>query len=167
MIALIEGEKFMHIANLFEIESKSNNNLIIDSSLSEYKILARKHVQLHIAVSDLANETKCYQYWINDKITLNDEAILDKYINCLRQIISLGIYNSYNDIESIDVEPSEYCLSDQFLNLYIDINDLVISPSKDHYTTLLEDLLSLGISLGLTEKLINDHFSKVQQQVAL
>lgn len=157
----------MHIANLFEIESKSNNNLIIDSSLSEYKILARKHVQLHIAVSDLANETKCYQYWINDKITLNDEAILDKYINCLRQIISLGIYNSYNDIESIDVEPSEYCLSDQFLNLYIDINDLVISPSKDHYTTLLEDLLSLGISLGLTEKLINDHFSKVQQQVAL
>ena len=167
MIALIEGEKFMHIANLFEIESKFTNNLIIDSNLSEYKIIARKHVQLHIAVSDLASETKCYQYWINDKVTLNDEAILDKYINCLRQIISLGIYNSYNDIESIDVEPSEYCLSDQFLNLYIDINDLVISPSKDHYITLAEDFLSLGISLGFTEKLIKDHFSKIQEQVAL
>ena len=68
----------MHIANLFEIESKFTNNLIIDSNLSEYKIIARKHVQLHIAVSDLASETKCYQYWINDKVTLNDEAILDK-----------------------------------------------------------------------------------------
>ena len=167
MIALIEGEKFMHIANLFEIESKSTNNLIIDSNLSEYKIIARKHVQLHIAVSDLANETKCYQYWINDKVTLNDEAILDKYINCLKQILSLGIYNSYNDIESIDVEPSEYCLSDQFLNLYIDINDLVISPSKDHYITLTEDFLSLGISLGFTEKLINDRFTKIHEQVAL
>ena len=146
----------MHIANLFEIESKSTNNLIIDSSLSEYKILARKHVQLHIAISDLANETKCYQYWIDDKKTLNDDAILDKYIYCLKQIISLGIYNSYNDIESVDIEPSEYCL-----------NDLVISPSKDHFITLAEDFLSLGISLGFTEKLITSRFSSFKQQIAL
>lgn len=157
----------MHIANLFEIESKSTNNLIIDSSLSEYKILARKHVQLHIAISDLANETKCYQYWIDDKKTLNDDAILDKYIYCLKQIISLGIYNSYNDVKSIDIEPSEYCLSDQFLNLYIDVNDLVISPSKDHFITLAEDFLSLGISLGFTEKLITSRFSNFKQQIAL
>ena len=167
MIALIEGEKFMHIANLFEIETKSTNNLIIDSSLSEYKILARKHVQLHIAISDLANETKCYQYWIDDKKTLNDDAILDKYIYCLKQIISLGLYNSYNDVESIDIEPSEYCLSDQFLNLYIDVNDLVISTSKDHFITLAEDFLSLGISLGFTEKLITSRFSNFKQQIAL
>lgn len=157
----------MHIANLFEIENKSNNNLIIDNSLSEYKILARKHVELHIALSDLASETKCYQYWIDDKKTLNDDAILNKYIYCLKQIISLGIYNSYDDIKDINVEPSEYCLSDQFLNLYIDINDLVISPSEDHFITLLEDFLSLGISLGFTEKLITDGFANCEKQKVL
>lgn len=157
----------MHIANLFEMESKSTNNLIIDSNLNEYKILARKHVQLHIALSDLANETKCYQYWIDEKTILNDDEILKKYIYCLKQIISLGLYNSYNDIDIIDIEPSEYCLSDQFLNLYIDINDLVISPSKDHFITLTEDFLSLGISLGFTEKLINDGFCNCKQHIAL
>ena len=167
MIALIEGEKFMHIANLFEIESKSNDNLIIDSNLSEYKILARKHVQIHIAMSDLANETKCYQYWVGDEKTLNDDTILKKYIYCLKLIISLGIYNSYDNIEDIDIEPSECCLSDQFLNLYIDINDLVISPSEDHFITLMEDFLSLGISLGFTEKLITDSYSNHEQQLAL
>lgn len=157
----------MHIANLFEIESKFTNNLTIDNNLSEYKVLARKHVQLHIAISDLANETKCYQYWIDEKKTLNHDAILEKYIHCLKQIISLGNYNSYNDIESIDIEPSEYCLSDQFLTLYIDINDLVISPSKDHFITLTEDFLSLGISLGFTEKLITDGFCNSKEEVAL
>lgn len=157
----------MHIAKLFEIESKSDNKLFIDNSLSEYKIIARKHVQLHIALSDLASETKCYQYWIGKQKKLNDDAILDKYIYCLKHIISLGLYNSYNDIDEIEIEPSEYCLSDQFLNLYIDINDLVISPSKDHFITLIEDYLSLGISLGFTEELITDSFSNCKKQLAL
>lgn len=157
----------MQIANLFEIESELNNDLIIDNNLSEYKVLARKHVQLHVTLSDLANETKCYQYWIGEQNKLNDDAILDKYIYCLKHIISLGIYNSYDDIEEIEIEPSEYCLSDQFLNLYIDINDLVISPSKDHFITLMEDYLSLGISLGFTEEFITDNFYNCKKQLAL
>ncbi|WP_294354039.1 dUTP diphosphatase [uncultured Clostridium sp.] len=150
----------MNIANLFEIQNKISSNLKVDPTLSEYKILARKHVKLHISLSDLANETKCYTYLVNDNTTLDNNKIFEKYITCFKEIIALGLYNSYNDIEELDIELSEYCLSDQFLNLYIDINDLVISPSKDHFITLAEDYLSLGISLGFTEKMILDSFSK-------
>lgn len=150
----------MKISHLYEIVKNENNKLVIDTSLSEYKILARKHLQLHIAMSDLANETKCYKYWFDDKEdVLEKEIILEKYISCFRQILSLGVYNNYSDIDDIDIELSEYCLSDQFLNLYIDINDLVISPSKDHFITLTEDFLSLGISLGFTEKMITKNFN--------
>nr|WP_321835564.1 dUTP diphosphatase [Clostridium butyricum] len=56
--------------------------------------------------------------------------------------------------------PNDYCLSDQFLNLYIDINDLIASPSMDHYQTLFEDLLSLGLTLGFSEDEISGQFEK-------
>jgi dimeric dUTPase (all-alpha-NTP-PPase superfamily) len=149
----------MHIANLFKIQENACNDLVIDTTLSEYKILARKHLQLHIAMSDLANETNCYKYWTNNHKVLDDNMIFNKYITCFRHLISLGLYNKYNDVEDIDIELSDYCLSDQFLNLYIDINDLMISPSKDHFITLTEDFLSLGISLGFTEKMLIDEFN--------
>ena len=45
-----------------------------------------------------------------------------------------------------------------FLNLFIDINDLIISPSTDHFNTLLEDVLSLGVTLGYDEEQISKAF---------
>ena len=109
-------------------------------------------------MSELANETKCYKYWIDDNFTVEKSNVFDKYISCFRQVLSLGIDKGYDNIECITIQPSEYCLSDQFLNLYIDINDLLISSSEDHYVTLLEDFLSLAISLGFSEQDIIDGF---------
>ena len=84
------------------------------------------------------------------------DTIFIKYIACLKKILSLSFdHNDNNTVEEVMMQPSEYCLSDQFLNLYIDINDLFVSPSKDHFLTLMEDFLSLGISLGYSESTIN------------
>ena len=44
------------------------------------------------------------------------------------------------------------------INRFIDINDLIISPSTDHFNTLLEDVLSLGVTLGYDEEQINKAF---------
>ena len=63
-----------------------------------------------------------------------------------------------NDITSINVATNENCLSDQFLNLYIDINDLIVSPCRDHYITLFEDILAVGEFLGFSEDVINEKF---------
>lgn len=150
----------MHIANLFSTQKELINTIVIDKTLSEYKVFARKHLQLHIKMSDLANETKCSTYWIDNQHTFNSNSTLEKYITCLRDIISLALDNNYDDITNINLAPSEYCLSDQFLNLYIDINDLVMSPSKDHFITILEDYLSLGLSLGFNEEVIENEFCK-------
>ena len=148
----------MQILDLFKIQKEDNNKRVIDNSLSEYKLFARKHLELQIKMSDLASETQCYKYWISDESILNKDAIFKKYIACFKQILSLGLDNDYDDMNEVTIQPSEYCLSDQFLNLYIDINDLIISPSEDHFTTLIEDFLSLGISLGFSEQMILDGF---------
>ena len=83
---------------------------------------------------------------------------LVKYTDFLTHIINLGLDKHYIDSYDITLRPNDYCLSDQFLNLYIDINDLIISPSVDHFFTLLEDVLSLGITLGYSEEEIFNSF---------
>lgn len=150
----------MNIKALFEAQREKNKKIIIDNSLSEYKIWARRHLELHTKISYLADETQCYKYWISENENLNKSVIFEKYISCFSLILSFGIDRKYDDIEVIKAKPNDYCLSDQFLNLFIDLNDLIISPSEDHYITLIEDFLSLGITLGYSESSIEDEIIK-------
>lgn len=150
----------MNIKALFEAQREKNKKIIIDNSLSEYKIWARRHLELHTKISYLADETQCYKYWISENENLNKSVIFEKYISCFSLMISFGIDRKYDDIEVIKAKPNDYCLSDQFLNLFIDLNDLIISPSEDHYITLIEDFLSLGITLGYSESSIEDEIIK-------
>lgn len=148
----------MDIKSLFEVQRKKNKNLKIAEDLDSYKLFARKHLEMNVKISSLAQETMCYKYWVDDNNTLNEESIFKKYLCCLGQILTLGLDRDYTDIEDIPMETSDYCLSDQFLHIYIDINDLIISPSKDNFITLLQDYLSLGLSLGYTTAKIEETF---------
>lgn len=148
----------MNIISLFEVQREKNKQIAIDKNLNQYKLSARKHLELHIKLSSLADETKCYKYWLDDNSEIDKEIIFKKYLDFLSQVLVIGLDSNYADITEIKVLPNDYCLSDQFLNLYIDINDLIISPSKDHYLTLLEDFISLGVTLGYSENKIIDSF---------
>lgn len=148
----------MEIKSFFEKQREKNTKLNIDSNLSEYKIWARKHLELHTKISHLADETKCYKYWIEEVKELNNSDLFIKYLDCFSSIISIGIDRKYDTVEEIQIKPNDYCLSDQFLNLFIDLNDLIISPSEDHYITLIEDFISLGITLGYSATQISESF---------
>ncbi|WP_291651772.1 dUTP diphosphatase [Clostridium sp.] len=148
----------MNIISFFESQKEKNKKIIIDNTLSEYKIWARKHLELHTKLSYLANETKCYKYWISEDEPMNVSILFEKYLDCFAHIINLGIDRHYDHIEEVLIKPNDYCLSDQFLNLFIDLNDLIISPSEDHYITLVEDFISLGITLGYSESKIKESF---------
>lgn len=148
----------MEIKSFFEAQRERNKQLIIDSKLSEYKIWARKHLELHTKISHLADETKCYKYWIEEDKDLDTEVLFKRYLDCFATIITIGIDKKYDTVAEIAIKPDDYCLSDQFLNLFIDLNDLIISPSEDHYITLIEDFISLGITLGYSETQIRESF---------
>ena len=148
----------MEIKSFFEAQIERNKQLIIDSNLSEYKVWARKYLELHTKISHLADETKCYKYWIGEDSEVNKEALFEKFLDCFATILSIGIDKNYTSIEEIAIKPNDYCLSDQFINLFIDLNDLIISPSEDHYLTLVEDFVSLGITLGYSKTQISESF---------
>ncbi|OOM11019.1 dUTP diphosphatase [Clostridium saccharobutylicum] len=150
----------MNIQPMFEVQKRYNDTLAINDELSSYKLQARKHLEFEITLGSLANETTCFNYLMKNTKQININEIFNKYINCLSQVLTLGIDHKYTDLIAVSMAPNDYCLSDQFLNLYIDINDLIASPSLDHYLTLFEDLLSLGLTLGFSEDLIQNQFIK-------
>lgn len=158
----------MNLNKFFSYQKELNNNILLDKKLDEYKLATRKHLALQIKLSELANETKCFVYWRENNLQISKQVILKKYIECLSDILTIGLDRNYSSLDSIVVKPNDYCLSDQFLNLFIDLNDLMISPSFDHYETLFEDFISLGISLGFsTDKMKQNFFNKNIKMIAL
>lgn len=141
----------MNILTIINCQKEKNESALINPELAEYKLFARKHLELHVKLSSLAEETQCYSYLLNSSKTLNKDIVFNKYIDFLAHIINLGLDKNYINNDEISLRPNDYCLSDQFLNLYIDINDLIISSCPDHFSTLLEDTLSLGVTLGYSE----------------
>ena len=148
----------MNISSIVESQLEKNKQLLINHELPEYKLWVRKHLELHVKLGSIAEETKCYTYLENVSSSLNKDIIFKKYVDFLANIISLGLYREYISDYEVQLKPNDYCLSDQFLNLYIDINDLIVSTSSDHFLTLLEDTLSLGVTLGYSEKDIINSF---------
>lgn len=149
----------MNIQPLFKVQKKYNDNLPINEDLGSHKLQVRKNLEFEITLGNLANETLCFNYLMKSTKPINLTEIFNKYINCISQALTLGIDHKYTDLIAVSINPNDYCLSDQFLNLYIDINDLIVSPSMDHYLTLFEDLLSLGLTLGFSESQIQNQFS--------
>lgn len=148
----------MNLQNFFKVQDEANRLLVMDRTLNDYKLTARKLLSLHVKLSDLANETKCFKYWEEEGNLPSNDSIMAKYIDCLSHILTIGLDKNYSDLKEVDLNPNDDCLSDQFLNLFIDLNDIIISPSKDHYQTLFEDFMSLGVSLGYSESIIDDKY---------
>ncbi len=136
----------MNFGKLFMLQKELNDKILSQENLNESLLASKKILALQVYIAELANETRCFEYWSENGPSEKD-IILEKYLDCLYFILTIGIDKNYCDI-SPEIKPNDYCLTDQFLNLYIDINDLIISSSKDHYKTLFEDFLSLGLSLG-------------------
>jgi len=150
----------MNIQPLFKVQKKYNDNLPINDELTSHRLQVRKNLEFEITLGSLANETNCFNYLKKKTSPINLTSVFNKYINCLSLALTLGMDHKYTDLIAVSMNPNDYCLSDQFLNLYIDINDLIASPSMDHYLTLFEDLLSLGLTLGFSEDQIQNSFNK-------
>lgn len=148
----------MNIKTLFKIQEKRNSSITLETTLSDYKITARKYLLLHVNLGNLAEESKCFKFWTGETPDISLDKILNSYSNALALLLTIGLDKGYCTIESIESKPDDHCLSDQFLNLFVDLNDLIISPSQDHYVTLFEDFLSLGSSLGFSISQIEESF---------
>jgi dimeric dUTPase (all-alpha-NTP-PPase superfamily) len=153
-----KGGLLMNLEKLFELQKELDSRILNQHNLQEKPLLQKKVLALQVELGELANETRCFKFW-SIKEPSTAEVILEEYVDCLHFLLSIGIEKGYKDIH-IDVKHVEYPLTDQFLNLYIDVNDFVICSSMDQYLTLFEDFLNLGLNLGFTEEQIEAAYLK-------
>ncbi|WP_027632741.1 dUTP diphosphatase [Clostridium hydrogeniformans] len=146
----------MNLQKLFQLQKELNDRILTEHNLDNFSISPKRILALQVELGELANETRCFKYW-STKEPSSKEVILEEFVDCLHFILTIGLDKDFCDID-VETIDSEYSLTDQFLNLYIDLNDLVITSSKDHYVTLFEDFLSLGHTLGFTTQDIEEAY---------
>ncbi|MFL0250875.1 dUTP diphosphatase [Clostridium neuense] len=146
----------MDFNKLFRLQKDLDAQIIEEHNLKDEVLFSQKSLALQVEVGKLADETRCFKYWSN-KAPAKREIILEEYIDCLHFILSIGVDKNFDDITP-SLAKFNYNITEQFLDLYVDINDFVICSSKDHYITLFEDFLSLGKNLGFSELEIESEY---------
>jgi dimeric dUTPase (all-alpha-NTP-PPase superfamily) len=146
----------MNLYKLFTLQKDLDDKIKKQHNLENKTLLPKKLLALQVELGELANETRCFKYW-SIKPSSDRETILAEYVDCLHFILSIGLEKDYTDIQ-LDPKHMDSALTDQFLNLYIDVNDFMISSSKDQYITLFENFISLGYSLSFTTEEIEEGY---------
>lgn len=140
----------MNLESLFSFQQEIDKELLYKLNQKDKSLVPQKILALHIKIGELANATNCSKYW-SKETTSNKDLVLEKYVECLHFIATIGIERNFTEYE-IQFKGSDSNITDQFLNLYIDLNDFIVSSSKDSYITLIEDFLGLSLTLGISEQ---------------
>lgn len=149
----------MNLEKMLKFQQEIDKKIESKNNLQGKSLLTEKLLSLQVKMGELASETQCFKYWL-DKKSLERQAVLNKYLECTQFLLTIGLEKDFIQDE-ISVKNIEYDLIEQFLNLFIDINDFMVCSSKDNYISLLEDFLSLSLSLGITEKEIEEGYRDI------
>jgi dimeric dUTPase (all-alpha-NTP-PPase superfamily) len=139
----------MNLEKLYEFQRKLDKGMQDKLDVQGKPLLTQKILALQVKIGELASETQCFKFWMSKKSPMRRK-ILEKYVDCVYIIFSIGIEKKYTETE-FQVKEVECELTDHFLNMFIDLNDFMVCSSKDNYITLIEALLSLGLMFGFTE----------------
>ena len=149
----------MNWATLFDMQQKldqyiEENNSVVEKDLFEQKVLA-----LIVELGELANETRSFKFWSKNK-KLNDEAILEEYVDGIHFILSLGLEKGFTFDKQLETN-EDVSLNSQFLKLYELIITFKNSPNQKSYDDLFLNYLLLGRLLHISdEQLKKAYFEK-------
>lgn len=149
----------MNLEKLYEFQRKLDKGMQDRLEVQGKPLLTQKLLALQVKIGELANETQCFKFWVAKKSPIRRK-ILEKYIDCLYIIFSIGFEKGFTETE-FEVKETEYELTEHFLNMFIDLNDFMVCSSKDNYITLMEATLSLSLLFGFTEDDIISNNNKV------
>lgn len=140
----------MDLSRLFELQNTLDSRIKNEHHLEDKDLFSKKVLALYVELGELANETRCFKFW-SDKKPSAKNVILEEYVDCLHFILTLGLEKNFTQIELRMTDEPTGTITEQFLNLCIDLNDFVVCCSKDHYLTLFVDFLYLGKNLGFSD----------------
>src|SRR5690625_3078739 len=119
-------------------------------SLEEKDLFEQKVLALIVELGELANETRSFKFWSKNK-KLNDEAILEEYVDGIHFILSLGLEKGFTFDKQLETN-EDVSLNSQFLKLYELIITFKNSPNQKSYDDLFLNYLLLGRLLHISDE---------------
>jgi dimeric dUTPase (all-alpha-NTP-PPase superfamily) len=154
------GGYALNLEKLFDIQRVLNERIVEEHNLDVSQLRNKKFLALLTELGELANETRCFKYW-SSKGPSADRVILEEYVDCLHFILTIGLDFDFQGVIPPAEEMDSPDLTQRFINLYLDVNELVICASPDSYQELLKDFFGLGHALGFTkDDIYNGYLAK-------
>ena len=147
----------MNLDEIFTLYKNFKVNYTNNKVKTSEKDISKKVLALQITLGNLATLSNCCEF-IKAKTSVTNSSILDEYLSCLNFIFSIGVDMG---IDSLNINPNNVNspICDQFLNLYVDINDFINFRTEDQFSTLLESFLSIGESLNISSSDIYEMYA--------
>lgn len=137
------------LAKQLELDTTINElHQVSHATTKEERFLA-----LLVEIGELANETRCFKYW-SLKPSSAREILLDEYADGLHFLLSLGIVFGF-DLDTVSYEEvgtSKKEVTNQFLKVYVHINDFHQSEKQKDFILLFKAFLQLGSALSFTSE---------------
>ena len=156
----------MDIKQLFEWQRELDGISKGRKGIYSEKVVEKKILALMVILGEIANETCCCKQGVRHKVTSKGK-VLDKYIEGLQYIISLGIDFGV-DIETHDENfliVSCESLTVQFLHIYEALIIVKVKKSHEMYKAALYTYFQLGKLLAFSTKEIEKAYVHKKESI--
>lgn len=113
------------------------------------EIIQKYRLELLVEFGELANETRCFKFWLTKKTGERDK-ILEEYIDCLFMILYFSNITGISLDEDFPIKNNKDDIIKTFLTLYelgVNLDEI---PNREQIKKLLIEILYLGKLLGFT-----------------
>lgn len=147
----------MNINQLFIKQAELDKYIYNNIGVTAEEIFEKKIVAFLDELYELANELEFFKYW-KKEIVIDRERVIEEYIDVIHFAVGLATDLGVKEYKYIKTQPQD--LNKLFIGITNLATILAISKSKEHVTSLINNVISLGYQLGLNEEIVLDAYDK-------
>lgn len=147
----------MNINQLFIKQAELDKYIYNNKGVTAEEIFEKKIVAFLDELYELANELEFFKYW-KKEIVIDRERVIEEYIDVIHFAVGLATDLGVKEYKYIKTQPQD--LNKLFIGITNLATILAISKSKEHVTSLINNVISLGYQLGLNEEIVLDAYDK-------
>ena len=141
----------MNLNTLFKKQKELDEYIYERNNVTAEEVFERKIVALLVELGELANELQFFKYW-KENTNIDRQRAIEEYIDVIHFAIGLAVDLGVDEHEYIETQPQD--LSKLFIGIANLATVLSLSKSKEHAKSLLNNVITLGYQLGLTEETV-------------
>lgn len=147
----------MNLNTLFPKQAELDKYIYQKNNVTAEQVFKRKIVAFIEELYELGNELQFFKYW-KENINIDRERAKEEYIDVIHFTLSIALDLGVNEHKYIATKYRD--LNDVFLGITNLATVISISKDKEHVKSLVNNVISLGYQLGLTEQDIIEAYDK-------